>query len=117
MAPFSLIQSKKKVAKLKTADFALFASSWWPHAEFQELRILTFLAMWLFLWDDELDEPTGQYTDNFEAAQMYREETVHFIECCLGLGSEKKAPVSSHPMIESFRVIGDQLRVAYTIGK
>ncbi len=117
---------------------------------------MTFLAIWLFLWDDELDEPTGQYADNFEAAQKYREETVRFMRSCLRLPAEnplekqqlglcqlfsldglksigqhlkdaftwtlgrsnsyKSPPTASHPMIESFRVIGEALAEAYTVG-
>ncbi|KAE8447756.1 hypothetical protein EG329_010150 [Mollisiaceae sp. DMI_Dod_QoI] len=151
----SLVPNEKKLAKLKTSDFALFGSNWWPKAGFNELRIVTFLAIWLFLWDDELDEPTGQYADNFEAAQKYREETVRFMRSCLRLPAEnplekqqlglcqlfgldglksigqylkdaftwslgrsksyKSPPTASHPMIESFRVIGEALAEAYTV--
>ncbi|KAK0102186.1 hypothetical protein ONS95_001017 [Cadophora gregata] len=183
----SLVPNEKRLAKLKTADFALFASNWWPTAEFRELRIVAFLAIWLFLWDDALDEPTGEYADNFEAAQLYRSETEQFLADCLGLSTSKELstvvtypaidslkgfgvyvkhmllgylleasseakrtvetsgffgsvkilgkqvkkvvfwtlgiktiknmfpPRSSHPIIESFRVIGDELKLAYTI--
>ncbi|PVH82633.1 terpenoid synthase [Cadophora sp. DSE1049] len=184
----SLVPNEKRLAKLKTADFALFASNWWPNAEFRELRIVTFLAIWLFLWDDALDEPTGEYADNFEAAQVYRSETEQFLADCLGLCTSKEIstvvtypafdnlmgfgmyvkkmlleyflgvspeekrtvkpssgffgsvkilgnqvksavrwtlgmktakkvfpPPSSHPIIESFRVIGDELKLAYTV--
>lgn len=114
----SLIPSEKKLAKLKSADFALFASNWWPKAEFNELRIVTFLAIWLFLWDDELDEPTGVHADNFETAERYRDETVQFLENSLGLGSsQEEPPTASHATIDSFREIGQKLKVAYTVGK
>ncbi|KAI6709359.1 hypothetical protein JHW43_008131 [Diplocarpon mali] len=181
----SLEPNEKRLAKLKTADFALFASHWWPHADFDQLRIVAYLAIWLFLWDDVLDEPTGEYADNFEAAQSYRKETVQFLADTLGLSASKEMsivvtyspfknfkgfgsrlklmleialgvspseknslkrfgflaglrtwgkqlgtavkcrlrtkspnrspPTASHPIIEGFRVIGDELRTAYTI--
>ena len=171
-------------------NFELTWRQWWPTAEFRELRIVAFLAIWLFLWDDALDEPTGEYADNFEAAQVYRSETEQFLADCLGLSTSKEIstvvtypaidglkgfgmyvkkmlleyflgvspepkrtvkpsngffgsvkvlgnqvksafrwtlgmktakiffpPRSSHPIIESFRVIGDELKLSYTVGK
>ncbi|PBP28882.1 terpenoid synthase [Diplocarpon rosae] len=181
----SLEPNQKRLAKLKKADFALFASNWWPHADFDQLRIVTYLAIWLFLWDDVLDEPTGEYADNFEAAQRYRKETVQFLADTLGLSiskeistvvtyslsdyvkllarqlkstleyvlalhpsendsmkrggfmaglknlarqlesavrwglrlkpTKKSPPTASHPIIEGFRVIGEELKTAYTV--
>ncbi|KAI4120661.1 MAG: hypothetical protein LQ338_006850 [Usnochroma carphineum] len=109
----SLFANEAKLARLKAADFALFASSWWPQAGIEELRILTFLAIWLFTWDDEIDEPTGSCTDDFKAAQAYRLETMNFIEHCLGLGTSSVHPLATNPIIESFRVIGERFYVAY----
>lgn len=114
---------------------------------------MTFLAIWLFLWDDELDEPTGQHSNSFESAQKYRKETVRFIRSTMRLpekslqwqdqptgifqffslyslqniGQQTKSgvawslgvkypPTASHPIIESFRVIGEALAEAYTVG-
>lgn len=83
----------------------------------EELRILTFLAIWLFTWDDEIDEPTGSCADDFEAAQAYRLETMEFVEHCLGLRTSNMPPVASNPIIESFRVIGERFYVAYNPGE
>ncbi|KAL8912161.1 MAG: hypothetical protein Q9171_002795 [Xanthocarpia ochracea] len=113
----SLFANEAKLARLKAADFALFASSWWPQAGIEELRILTFLAIWLFTWDDEIDEPTGFCTDDFKAAQAYRLETMNFIEHCLGLGTSSVHPVATNPIIESFRVIGERFYVTYNHGE
>ncbi|CZR62301.1 uncharacterized protein PAC_12198 [Phialocephala subalpina] len=148
----SLVSNEKKLAKLKNADFALFGSTWPPKAGFNELRIVTFLAIWLFLWDDELDEPTGQHSNSFESTQKYRKETVRFIRSTMRLPEKslqwqdqptgifqffslyglqnigqqiksgvawslgvKYPPTASHPIIESFRVIGEALAEAYTV--
>jgi len=112
-----LFANEAKLARLKAADFALFGSSWWPQAEFEELRILTFLVIWLFTWDDEIDEPTGSCADDFEATQVYRLSTIKFVEHCLGLGTTEVPPVPSNSIIESFRDIGEQFCDAYTLGE
>ncbi|KAG4429838.1 hypothetical protein IFR05_014676 [Cadophora sp. M221] len=107
----SLVPNEKRLAKLKTADFALFASNWWPTAEFRELRIVAFLAIWLFLWDDALDEPTGEYADNFEAAQVYRAETEQFLADCLGLSTSKEmSTVVTYPAFDSLKGLGMHLK-------
>ncbi|TAQ88585.1 hypothetical protein B7494_g3094 [Chlorociboria aeruginascens] len=112
----SLVQNEKRLKKLKTADFALFASSWWPTAQFNELQIVTFLAIWLFLWDDELDEPTGVHSDNFQAAQAYRKETLEFIRRSLGIGLETTSPIAN-PIFKSFSNAAGQLLTVYNRSK
>lgn len=53
-----LIHSRRTVAPGKTLNglqrsaFGLFGSTWWPCASFDRLRIVTYLAVWLFVWDD-----------------------------------------------------------------
>jgi hypothetical protein len=42
----------KRLQKMKLADAALFGSSWWPYASFEDLCVVTHLSTWLFAWDD-----------------------------------------------------------------
>jgi len=105
-------------AKLKTADFALFGALWWPKANFHELKIVTSFSIWLFLWDDQLDEPTGDHAGSLEQGDKYRKETLQFIAACLGFASsDEEPPEASEPIIESFREIGQALRAAYSFGE
>ena len=113
----SLFTKESKLAKLKASDFALFASSWWPQAGLEELRILTFLAIWLFTWDDEIDEPTGFCADDFKAAQEYRQETIAFVEDCLDLRTRGTPSIPSNAIVASFQVIGEYFRDTYTLRK
>ena len=114
---YSLIPEASKIAKFKAADFALFASAWWPKANFRELRIAAFLAIWLFVWDDEIDEMPGALSNDFESAQHFREETTAFVKCCLGLSDSNTQMKASSIVIESFRDIGNELCSYYTVGK
>ncbi|KAI9705375.1 MAG: hypothetical protein M1820_005205 [Bogoriella megaspora] len=101
--------------KLKDADFAYFTSLWWPQAPFEELQVLAFLVIWLFTWDDEIDEPTGAVADDFDAAQRYREETSNFVELCLGLAVQAHNSAPRNLIVRSFRDIADGLCAFYNL--
>ena len=78
---------------------------------------MTFLSIWLFLWDDEIDEATGSLNMDFEAAQVFRQETIDFIEYTLDLGTQEVPPIPPNAIINSFRPVSDALCVAYTVGE
>jgi hypothetical protein len=95
----------------------LFAASWWPKAGYEELKVLLFLTIWLFTWDDEVDEPTGAYSEDLASAEQYRAQTIEFVFECLGLhipSSTLAQPTNN--IIASFRDIGRQLVKDYSLG-
>ena len=114
-----------KATKLKRCDFAHLAATRWPLAGFKELYILAFLSLWLVTWDDQIDDDTKDSLSNdFEAAEQYRRETLYFVAQCLDLDLTKGLPrsyndsifVPDDPIVQSFDVIGEALRDAYTYG-
>ncbi|KAL9008744.1 MAG: hypothetical protein Q9173_006159 [Seirophora scorigena] len=48
----SMMGHNPKLEGFKAADFAYFGATWWPHASYDRLKVVTFLAVWLFAWDD-----------------------------------------------------------------
>ena len=84
---------------------------------------MSFLSLWLFVWDDEIDEYTGTLSADFEASQQYRQDTIDYVSYTLGFtpdGSTHSQRISSRPpntIIRSFDVIGKALLHAYNIGK
>ena len=36
-----------RLEALKAADFAHFGATWWPHASYDRLKVVTFLAVWV----------------------------------------------------------------------
>ncbi|KAH4766051.1 hypothetical protein HBH62_253980, partial [Parastagonospora nodorum] len=94
-----------------TSDFAFFAATWWPKAGYEELKVLLFLAIWLFIWDDEVDEPAGAYSGDLASAEQYRTQTIDFVLECLGLRSSSRGALvePANKIITSFRDIGEQL--------
>ena len=43
----SNLSHSSKLKNFKTTDFALFGITWWPHASYQCLKIITFLTAWV----------------------------------------------------------------------
>ncbi|KAI3395276.1 hypothetical protein diail_1474 [Diaporthe ilicicola] len=104
-----------KRQRLEAADFALFTALWWPDApSLAHAEILAYLVIWLFTWDDEIDEPTGSYTDDETSAQTYRNHTLNFVGTCLSLPSvPSSSPGPRNRIVESFDVIGSALLASY----
>lgn len=107
-----------KLSKYKEADFALFAAGWWPKADWDDYLLVTYMSIWLFVWDDEIDEDVGdsKLPSDFPASQTFRHETKKFVEHCLGFGQTEALPLASSPIINSFEDIAAPLRKAYTKG-
>ncbi|KAI0441626.1 isoprenoid synthase domain-containing protein [Xylaria telfairii] len=117
----SLNFSDSKQELLEQADFGLFTALWWPEASFERIQILAYLVIWIFTWDDEIDEPTGAYSESFSDAQTYRAQTLHFVETCMGLSEissdNNSLSCRQNGLVESFGVIGSALRNCYDISQ
>ena len=113
--------SQRRIKQLEGADFGTFTALWWPDAPLGRLEILAYLVLWLFTWDDEIDEPTGAYSADFSGAQQYRKRTLRFVGECLGLSSAAAAADDDdsfrpqNEIVQSFDVVGAALRSACTV--
>ncbi|KAI0002390.1 isoprenoid synthase domain-containing protein [Xylariaceae sp. FL0662B] len=110
----NLSLSGAKRQRLESADFGLFTALGWPEASLERFETLASLVIWLFAWDDEIDEPTGAYSENMSGAQTYREQTLRFVENCMGLiphGTGGLRPQNG--IVQSFDVVGAALRANY----
>ncbi|KAK0514934.1 hypothetical protein JMJ35_002313 [Cladonia borealis] len=110
----TLALNKARLNRLKRADFGLSASMWWPNAKFDNVVVAMFLIIWIFTWDDDLDEKGGSVYDNFEAAETRRKETLEYLRCCLGSKKPESYTKPTSPLILSFKPIGDSLRKGFT---
>ncbi|KAH0436035.1 terpene synthase metal-binding domain protein [Colletotrichum camelliae] len=112
----SLTESAQKQRLLAKIDSGLFSSAWWPGATLAGGDILSCLALWLFIWDD--DAEVGDLASDFQAAQIFRRETVEYVRHCLRLDEVEyvtREPPESK-IIAFFKVIGDAACEAYGIG-
>jgi len=109
----SLSFSQEKQKHLLASDFGLFTALWWPDAPVEQLEVLAYLIIWLFTWDDEIDEPSGSFSEDFAAAESYRNDTLKFVGICLGLTPKEPGFVPKNHIVQSFDVIGAALRSSY----
>ncbi|KAI0398124.1 isoprenoid synthase domain-containing protein [Xylariaceae sp. FL0594] len=109
----SLNLHPKKENSLKRADLALFAALWWPDVPPEQLETLANIAIWVFTWDDEVDEPSGSYAEDYHRAQAYRNNTTRFIGVSLGLEPADPNLVPMDAIVQSFDAIGTGLRRSY----
>ncbi|TLS28226.1 hypothetical protein PpBr36_01147 [Pyricularia pennisetigena] len=90
-----------RLAKLKKSDFALFASSWVPEADWEVLKTIAVFCLWMFLFDDTIDAQiipgVTNYASSYELASKYRRRTLDFIHFHLGLSvTGSGEPVCPH---------------------
>ena len=65
----------------------------------------------------EIDSDAGSLATDFKGSQAFRQETLRFVNCCLGLAPEGNGREPSSRIVRSFEVIGEAIRKAYDVGK
>ena len=96
---------------------------WWPRATAKRLQTCTFWFLWLFTWDDEIDQSTSELFSNLENANKFREESFHYVRYCTGVPTEETYKFRfdinppTHKLIRSLDVIGASLQEVYTKGR
>lgn len=105
-----------KIESLKAADIGYFGASWWPRAPYDRLRIMAFVSLWIFAWDDELDEDQAPLWDVPDLAEAYRVNTRDFVRYCLGLNSDSLPVKPSSPVIHSFESIAGPVKACFDEG-
>ncbi|KAJ5181652.1 hypothetical protein N7449_011799 [Penicillium cf. viridicatum] len=109
----------KKAAKLIQDDYALLSSMWWPRAAADRLQTCTFWFLWLFTWDDEIDQSTSDLFIHINNANAFRKESLEYVKFCLGVGDDETAKWDfpnnppDRPLIQSLDVIGAHLQTIY----
>ncbi|CRG92437.1 hypothetical protein PISL3812_09496 [Talaromyces islandicus] len=101
----------KALDAFRASDFAFFGATWWPYAsDFARLRIVTYVAIWLFVWD-EIDHSTGSMWEDWAGAQKFRLDTIQYVGYCLGLAADdQKDPEPESSIIRGFEVISTAIR-------
>jgi hypothetical protein len=110
------LYTPEKAAGLINADYGLMAARSWPHAELRRLRTCTFWFLWLFTWDDEIDQSTSDLYGDLDNSNEFREESYHFLRHTLGVSNEETDKWHFHTdlpkdkLIRSLDVIGAELQ-------
>ena len=98
---------------LHAADFGHFGAAFWPHVSLERLRVVTYLNIWLFIWDDETDG-AGRLSSDFALAEDFRSQTLRHIRLSLGLEAPGACPNPTNAVIRGFDFAGKALRESYT---
>jgi hypothetical protein len=109
----STLPPGKRLDALQASDLGYFGAIWWPSAPFHLLRAATYLHIWLFYWDDEIDLADGPMWNDFSAAQIYRNETLSYLRYSLGI--DPFCPPVKNRIILNFAPIGDVIRERYNL--
>ncbi|EXF74184.1 hypothetical protein CFIO01_07834 [Colletotrichum fioriniae PJ7] len=110
----SFAELPKSRYPMSKIDVGLFVSTWYPGVNLERGDILCCVVLWLFTWDDQIDEKGGHLYDNLRAAQVFRRETLEYVQHCLRLSdNEAFRKVPTNHIIAFFKVIGDAVCEAY----
>ncbi|GES64142.1 terpenoid synthase [Aspergillus terreus] len=104
-----------KACEIKKQDIALNTAMFWPHAELSRLVVCSYISLWLFLWDDQIDDKTGTRHSDMEAARRAHAEVLSYMSYCLQLDSGYPEVKPTDPLILLFKDIGDALCREYDI--
>ncbi|KAF7719089.1 Uncharacterized protein PECH_000275 [Penicillium ucsense] len=104
-------KSEKVVEKLRQSDFALLACLWWPHVDLNTLRLLSCLALWYLLWDDELESRYPDVEGNGNAAETFRMYTRAAISMSIGISEENRKTLEDAPhLVQLFCPLGSGIK-------
>jgi hypothetical protein len=94
---------------MKACDFALFSAALWPQATYERLETMVHFTMWVFMWDDEIDEATGTLFNQLNAADNLRKDALRYVRQCLRINEVEGEFETDNFIIRSFDVIGQAI--------
>lgn len=93
----------------------LTGSSWYPHASFDRLLTITWFTIWIFLWDDDIeDTATINGSENINLESLHQ-QALQYIEFHLGLSGSEVEPPPPTKYCGLFKHAAEPLRTACTI--
>ena len=111
-------KSGKQAQKIQRSDFALLGCLWWPNVDLDALRLLTHLALWYLVWDDEMESKYLGVEGDLTAADKFRSQTRTVIAMSLGLADEDRAIIEGAPhLIQQFYPLGGRIRSQISQGQ
>ncbi|RYC56222.1 hypothetical protein CHU98_g9982 [Xylaria longipes] len=108
---FTLPRDEVRFRKMKESKIAEFATVWWPYAQFEALLTATYMSIFLFIWDDEIDaKEFSSIAADYDAAASFRAQTVAYLKASLSaVPGTDLSSVSTNPIITSFKPVGNAI--------
>ncbi|KAH8887963.1 terpenoid synthase [Thozetella sp. PMI_491] len=111
----------KKSQALQKADFGLLIALWYPEALWSELETMAAFSVWIFAWDDEVDEGDTITASQEDFVHAYSQQSLQYIRKELNLPENRETIQDNFAnIIETkaqlkmalFGVVGNKLRTA-----
>lgn len=81
---------------------------------------MAFFILWIWTWDDKIDDANGSLHKDIVGTHQYREDTIKFTRYTLGVSCKEGETDTSLPVtpvsnvVQSFDVVGEGIRAVYT---
>ncbi|KAH9236010.1 hypothetical protein K456DRAFT_1760744 [Colletotrichum gloeosporioides 23] len=85
--------------KYRKANYARFVSLYYPHPDQNQIQTLALYIVWLFCWDDAIDQQGGDLSANLARAKTYRNDTIRVLNEALGLST---ISTNTHNTMQTF---------------
>ncbi|KAF9876446.1 hypothetical protein CkaCkLH20_05854 [Colletotrichum karsti] len=103
--------------KYREANYARFVSLYFPHPEWNQIKTLAHYIVWLFCWDDAIDQEGSDLSHNLLRAKTHRSNTIRVLENVLGLTTQPASEIDRDHVNAELKNIGDELQKAYTLAQ
>ncbi|RYO90208.1 hypothetical protein DL766_006131 [Monosporascus sp. MC13-8B] len=94
----------------ESTDCPYFVSVWWPNADYEALRFAAQLVTFLYLWDDDTDNPElTNLVSDLDASNKFRDASIAHFERYLADNPPPGNPTDppAIPTLRSFNPIGE----------
>lgn len=102
--------SEKKRSKLKATEPQIAASYVFPDADLAQLKVLSLFNIWIYAWDEEIEDSTGEYSHDLKLGRQFCEDCIGFVERHLGVDSKVDRINQASPLLDPFIAVWDSLR-------
>ncbi|KAK1541811.1 hypothetical protein CPAR01_05198 [Colletotrichum paranaense] len=110
-----LIKSPLLREKYREANYARFVSLYYPHPDWEQIQTLALYIIWLFCWDDAIDQQgSDDLSNDLLRAKTRHDNTIVVLEHVLGLGFDNGSLIEYDHANTELKAIGAQLQKAYT---
>ncbi|OHE90338.1 hypothetical protein CORC01_14363 [Colletotrichum orchidophilum] len=110
-----LIKSPVLREKYREANYARFVSLYYPHPDWDQVQTLALYIIWLFCWDDAIDQQgSDDLSNDLLHAKHRHDNTINVLEHVLGLGFDDGSAIQYDLANTELKTIGAELQKSYT---
>lgn len=101
--------------KAHKINLPVFCSVWYPRSSLDRLETIAWYSMWLFLWDDVIEDSAIPTAEGVNKIQWLHREALKYVKFHLGLSDACVEPGPPTKYCSLFKHAGAPLREACTV--